>query len=79
MDGAGTVPCHGEALRADGCCVPGDAGEATVDATQFGSDGRWDSGFVVCGEFEPVRLAGQEAAPASRSTPLYTLFRSLLI
>ncbi len=79
MEGAGAPPCHGEAVRADSCCLPGDESEPAAEATKLGSDGRWASGLVVCGESEPVVLASEEADPASRSTPLYTLFRSLLI
>ena len=72
-------PCHGTAIQADDCCPEMAAAESAEAVRAIGVTAPAEAAAVVLppAASEPAR--GASSASAARSTPLYRLFRALLI
>lgn len=75
-DGA-PAPCHDASIDADDCC-PGDAAAAPVPAVPLAAASSAAVELPVAGALPGERVLVPSAGSAC-ATPLYTLFRALLI
>lgn len=73
-----SVPCHGSVIQADDCC-PADTAAAVVDLASVSPVAAPASAdMALTSRPAPGTPLRSDAGPAP-ATPLYTLFRSLLI